>query len=75
MSEPVGSSLPLPSPQTAFDIPLIAQQLQEKISALSNTLEKVMTDPSLATQSSFLTTFANQTNQLNQVVEQSLKVR
>ena len=74
MSEPI-SPISQPTPQQSPNIPALSRQMQSQVMALADHLQKVMEDPSLATQSSFLNEFASNASHLNHTVEQAILVR
>jgi hypothetical protein len=76
MTEPIGPSHHIPlSPSTVANIPLLSNQMQKQVLALAEHLQKILEDPSLSTQESFLREVTTNGNQLNQTVEQSLLIR
>lgn len=77
MSHPIGPLTPPPSsqPSDTPDVPLLSKQMQDQVLAMADQLQKVLDDPSLADQKTFLNDFVHNANQLNQTVEQALRLR
>lgn len=79
MSEPLAGpsfNAPLQPPSIAdHNIPLLSKQIQSQALALAGHLQKILDNPSLASQESFLKDFKECGNQLNQTVQQAVLVR
>jgi hypothetical protein len=79
MAEPI-SPLPQPTPahpvpKALPNVPALSKQMQDQVMTLADQLQKVLDDPSLATQRSFLNEFASNVSHLNRTVDQALLVR
>jgi hypothetical protein len=79
MSEPISGgsyNTPLQPPvPSTLNVPLLSKQMQSQASTLADQLQKIVVDPSLSTQESFLHEFTENGNQLNQTVEQAILMR
>jgi hypothetical protein len=75
MTEPIGSPSQLPPPQQTPSVITVSQQMQDQVIALADHLQKILADPTLASQSSFLSAFANNVSNLNQTTHQALLLR
>ncbi len=79
MSEPVAGpsfNAPLqPSNIADQNIPLLSKQIKKEALALADQLQKILENPSLSSQESFLKDFNECGNQLNKTVEQAVLVR
>ncbi len=79
MAEPIGP-LPQPAPahgapQALPNVPVLSRQMQDQVMTLADELQKILDDPTLATQRSFLSEFASNASHLNRTVDQALLVR
>lgn len=79
MSHPIGPHTPPPSPHphpgSVPNVTALSQEMQKQVLTLADQLQKVLDDPSLTTQKTFLSEFAHNATTLNQTVEQALLVR
>lgn len=78
MADAIGPSYPLTPSQaasTTANVPLIAKQMQVQVLTMAENLQKILDDPSLSEQPSFLKKIADDTAHLNQAVEQAVKLR
>ncbi len=79
MAESIGPlSQPLPPEQKGGavpNVPLLSKQMQEQVLSLADQLQKVLEDPTLATQKTFLDEFAHHGTHLNQIVDQAILLR
>ncbi len=77
MSHPIGPLTPPPHPPSGAEtnVPLLSKQMQEQVLAMADQLQKVLDDPSLTGQKSFLDDFAKNAAKLQQTVEQAMKVK
>ena len=78
MSEPIhGSShLPLePLASSSPNVPLLSGQMQTQVLEFADHLQKILQDPSLSAQASFLEAFRANVTHLNQTVEQAIRLR
>ncbi len=73
MTEPI-RPLSQPAPQQSPNIPVLSRQMQAQVMTLADHLQKVMADPSLATESGFLNEFASNASHLNHTVDQAILV-
>lgn len=77
MSDAVGPSQPLPpqsTPATA-NVPALVQQMQNQVLAIAENLRKILEDPSITAQPSFLQKMTDDGSHLNLTVEQAIKLR
>jgi hypothetical protein len=79
MAEPIG---PLPQPTPLYPGPkappnvvALSKQMHDQALKLADQLQKVLEDPTLAAQQSFLKEFASNASHLNRTVDQALLVR
>ncbi len=79
MAEPVR---PFPQPTPAHpvpkalpNVPALSKQMQDQVLTLASQLQKILDDPTLTTQQTFLNGFASNTSHLNRTVDQALLVR
>ena len=78
MTDAIGPSYNLPppsAPAATTDVPALAKQMQTHVAVLSDSLQKVLEDPSLSEQPSFLQKMSEDVFHLNQAVEQAIKMR
>jgi len=76
MAEPIRpASQSLSSPQATANVPLLSKQMREEVTAMADQLQRLVNDPSLATQPSFLDEFAKNATQLNRTVDQAIQAR
>lgn len=77
MTDAIGPSYNRLPPITppATDIPTLAKQLQTHIAALAENLQKILEDPTLSEQSSFLQKMSADGLHLHQDVEQAIHWR
>jgi hypothetical protein len=80
MAEPIGPlPQPVPSqpmlPKAVPNVPVLSKQMQDQVLTLADHFQKVLDDPTLAMQRSFLNEFANNASDLNRTVDQALLVR
>lgn len=77
MSHPIGPLTPPPHgmPEAEANVPLLSKQMQSQVLAMAEQLQKILDDPSLADQKTFLNDFVHNANQLHQTVEQALRLR
>lgn len=77
MTERIGpaTSFESQATSTSLNVPLLSKQMQSQVSGLAELLQKVLDDPSLSTEGSFLQKFTENVNQLNKTVEQAALVR
>jgi hypothetical protein len=79
MAEPISPiPQPFPShpmPEAYANVPALSQQMRNQVSALADHLQKILDDPTLATQQTFLNEFVNNVSRLNRTVDQALLVR
>jgi hypothetical protein len=76
MTEPMDpSSHAHMPPPAALNVPLLAKQMQEQTLTLAGQLQKILEDPSLSAQETFLREVTTNGSQLNKTVEQSLLIR
>ncbi len=77
MTEPIGpSSAPMqPAASQAPNVPLLSKQMQSQALLLANQLQKILEEPSLSTQASFLQEVAGNGQKLNETIEQANLVR
>lgn len=66
---------PLEPSASSTNVPLLSKQMQEKALELASQLRKILDDPSLSSQTSFLQEFSANAKGLNQVVEQAQLLR
>lgn len=78
MAESVGP-LPPPSPQPvpggSPNVPVLSKQMQDQVLTMADHLQKVLDDPSLSTQQSFLNEFVSNASNLNRTVDQAVQIR
>jgi hypothetical protein len=78
MVEPIG---PLPHPTPLFgpkapsNVVALSKQMHDQALKLADQLQKVLEDPTLASQQPFLKEFASNVSHLNRTVDQALLVR
>lgn len=78
MTEPIGSSYKPslhPSSIESQNIPRLSMQIQFQVLTLARQLQKILEDPSLSAQKTFLQELSTNVLGLNQTVEQANLVR
>lgn len=78
MSEPIGPSYGSPLQHTSSgipNVPVLSKQMQSQTMALAEQLQKILDDPSLSTQQSFLNEVTANGTQLSHTVEQAILIR
>ena len=78
MSEPIKGPSPIPLEHAATsspNVPLLSGQMQAQVLEFADHLQKILQDPSLSAQASFLEEFRVNVNHLNQTVEQAMRLR
>lgn len=78
MSDAVGPSHHLPPPQSTpatANVPALVKQMQEQVLAIAENLQKILEDPSITEQPSFLQKMTDDGSRLNTTVEQAIKLR
>ena len=78
MSDAIGPSSHLPPPQTSpatANVPALVQQMQEQVLAVAENLQKILEDPSITEQPTFLQKMTNDASHLNRTVEQAINLR
>jgi hypothetical protein len=77
-----GSISPLPQPFSPEPMPkgvpnvhLLANQMQDGVLTLADQLQKILEDPTLAAQKTFLDEFAHNSTALSQTVDQAILLR
>jgi hypothetical protein len=77
MVDAIGPSYPLPPSQSSSsaNVPALAKDMQAQTATLLDHLQKVLEDPTLSDQSSFLQIVADNVAQLNRTVEEAIKLR
>lgn len=79
MAEPIRSvpqpTPAYPSPKAPPNVPALSKQMQDQVLKLADHLQKVLDDPTLASQQSFLKEFAYNVSHLNRTIDQALLVR
>jgi len=74
------SPIPQPPPshpalRSAPNVPALSKQMRDQVLNLADHLQKIMDDPTLATQQSFLNEFASNASNLDRTVDQAILVR
>lgn len=79
MPEPIAPLPPQPPSHPGLNVtsnvPALSKQMQDQVLGLADHLQKIMDDPTLATQQSFLNAFASNASNLCQTVDQAIRVR
>lgn len=78
MTSSIGSSgniSPLPPEQSQQNIPALAQQMQNQVGQLIQNLSNLLTDQTQVNNSDFLSNTANNVSALNDIVNQTLKLK
>jgi hypothetical protein len=78
MTDPIGPSHAHSSSHihpASTDVPVLAKQMQNLSLRMADHLQKILDDPSLTEQSSFLQKMAEDIAKLNATVEQAIKLR
>jgi hypothetical protein len=77
MSDAIGPSLPpsQPAPAATTNVPVLAKQMQTQVLTMADHLQKILEDPSLSEQPTFLQKMSEDGSHLNQTVEQATQMR
>jgi hypothetical protein len=79
MAEPIGPlPEPFPSqlmPKVVPNVSALSKQMQDQVLTLADHLQKVLDDPAVATQRSFLNEFVSNVANLSRTVDQAISVR
>jgi hypothetical protein len=78
MTDSIGPSYNLPPPRSetaTTNVPLLAKKMQNQVQNLAENLQKIVDDPSLTEQSTFLQKMSEDVSHLNLTVGQAIKLR
>ena len=64
-----------PTQSSAPNVPALSKQMRDQVLTLADHLQKIMDDPTLASEHSFLNEFASNVSNLDRTVDQSMLLR